>query len=167
MRAKVGEVAQLHFVVFDTDGVTPLTGQAGGCTDYLSRNGAGAPEAVNIAEIGATGHYVASFTPLQVASYHLTVTCPDDRVLGDSFEVEAADLDDVIAEVDANEVKIDAMQVDVTFLVDIEGGRWLIDEAANQMICYKADNVTEVARFDLKDVGGVAGTDNPFERVRV
>jgi len=191
----------MHFVVFDSDGITPLTGQAGSCTYYLSRAGAAAPEVVTIVEIGTSGHYAASFTPLVVGSYHLTVTCPDGRVVGDSFEVEAADIDDlvtdlgvvdgivdavntrlptdpadqsaveaaisasevnVIAEVDANEVKIDAMQVDITYFKDIEGGRWAIDAVAKQMVFYKSDNITEIMRFDLKGADG-----NPVDSSKI
>jgi hypothetical protein len=54
------------------------------------------------------------------------------------------------------------------FLADIEGGRWLIDETAKQMVFFRSDNVTEVARFNLLDKDGVA-TGTPaeaFERVR-
>lgn len=52
----------------------------------------------------------------------------------------------------------------VTFIKDIEGGRWKIIN--NQMIFYKADNSTEVARFNLFR-NDVAVTDEPDERQRV
>jgi len=54
------------------------------------------------------------------------------------------------------------------FIKDIEGGRWKRD--GTQMIFYKADNVTEVARFDLKKFDGTPATesdDEVAERVRV
>jgi hypothetical protein len=38
------------------------------------------------------------------------------------------------------------------FLRDIEGGRWYFD--GSQMVFCKADNVTEVARFNMKDAAG-------------
>jgi len=53
----------------------------------------------------------------------------------------------------------------LTFLKDIEGGRWKIE--GNQMIFYKSDNVTEVARFNLFNEGGVAAMKNLYERKRV
>jgi len=53
----------------------------------------------------------------------------------------------------------------LTFLKDIEGGRWKI--IANQMIFYKADNVTEVMRFNLFNADGVAAMKNLYERKRV
>lgn len=54
----------------------------------------------------------------------------------------------------------------VDFIKDIEGGRWKIDTALNQMVFYKEDNVTEVARFDLFDAAGSPTSDSPFERTR-
>lgn len=57
--------------------------------------------------------------------------------------------------------------IDIQFLVDIEGGRWKIDTATNRMTFYKADNITPVAVFDLKDAVGAPTTEAPFERVRV
>lgn len=50
-------------------------------------------------------------------------------------------------------------------LYDIQYGRWKI--IGNQMIFYKADNVTEVARFDLFDDLGTPTMDAVFERVKV
>jgi hypothetical protein len=52
-------------------------------------------------------------------------------------------------------------------LYDVSYGRWKIDKAANQMIFYKADNVTEVARFNLFDDNGVPTFDGVFERQKV
>ena len=63
--------------------------------------------------------------------------------------------------------QLDIVQVDLTFLKDIEGGRWKLDEATNQMVFYKADNVTEVCRFNMFDKDGNLATENVFERVRV
>lgn len=53
---------------------------------------------------------------------------------------------------------------DLTFLKDIAGGRWKIIN--NQMILYKKDNITEVAKFNLKKLG-IPSEDMPDERVRV
>ena len=56
---------------------------------------------------------------------------------------------------------------DVQYLIDLQAGRWVIDENTFQMIFYKEDNTTEVARFDLKDIVGNPAYINVFERVRV
>jgi len=56
---------------------------------------------------------------------------------------------------------------DLTFVRNIEGGRWKID--GTQMIFYGTDNTTEIARFNLYDSSGNL-TDDPalmYERQRV
>lgn len=56
----------------------------------------------------------------------------------------------------------------LTFVANIEGGRWVIDEVAQQMIFYEADNITEVARFNLLDSNGLPTSipADAFERTR-
>jgi len=58
-----------------------------------------------------------------------------------------------------------ALQTDVTFIKDIEGGRWRL--VGTQMIFYKDDNTTEVARFNLFDENGGESASDTFERARV
>ncbi len=152
MHVKTGDTHYMEFIVFGSDGVTPLTGQAGSCTSSLRKNGAAAAEAVTIAEIGSTGRYTASFASVAAGQFHLSVTCPDNRVQGEHFEVEDADLD--------------SLDTKITFLYDIEGGRWKIDRTTNKMYFYKADGTTLVATFTLKDADGAEGYDDPFERTR-
>lgn len=53
----------------------------------------------------------------------------------------------------------------VNFMFHVEGGRWRI--VSNQMIFYKADGVTEVARFNLYDSGGQPAETGIFDRQRV
>lgn len=52
-------------------------------------------------------------------------------------------------------------------ILDMEMGRWKIDENTNQMIFYRADNVTEIARFSLHDIVGNDAYINIFERRRL
>jgi hypothetical protein len=52
----------------------------------------------------------------------------------------------------------------IEFVKQIEGGRWRI--VNNQMIFYKSDNVTEVARFNLKDGSGSPAEEDVKERQR-
>ena len=61
---------------------------------------------------------------------------------------------------------MDTLQDDITFLKDIEGGRW--KREGTQMIFYKDDNTTEVARFDLYQSTGKPATasDEVWERQR-
>ncbi len=98
----VNVLHEAHFTVFQADGVTPLTGQAGGVTSSLVANGAGTAEAVAIAEIGVTGRYFASYTPLSQGTYDLRLTMPavDGRVLGETMEVYDRDIGDLTRIVD-------------------------------------------------------------------
>lgn len=54
----------------------------------------------------------------------------------------------------------------VTFIKEIEGGRWKLDSTTNQIIFYEEDNTTEIARFNTFNGVTPAVTD-VTERVRV
>jgi hypothetical protein len=60
-----------------------------------------------------------------------------------------------------------SLDTDLTFIRDMIGGQWKIDDSAYQMIFYKEDNVTEVARFDLSDNKGAPSFLSVFLRKRV
>ena len=70
-----------------------------------------------------------------------------------------------IANATWNHADATALADEIAAIKDIEYGKWKI--VNNQMIFYKADNTTEIARFDLKDANGVATMVNPTERIRV
>jgi len=55
-------------------------------------------------------------------------------------------------------------KVTLDAIYNVEYGRWKIDTALDQLVLYKPDNSTEIARFDLKDATGSPTSDNPFER---
>tara|TARA_B100001123_G_scaffold444868_1_gene594843 strand:+ start:247 stop:678 length:432 start_codon:yes stop_codon:yes gene_type:complete len=55
---------------------------------------------------------------------------------------------------------------DSIFTRDMIEGKWKIDSSSKQMIFYKKDNSTEIARFDLKDSDGSASVSSVFERIR-
>lgn len=46
-------------------------------------------------------------------------------------------------------------------------GRWEIETDTKQMVFYQDDNVTEIARFDLKDDSDSASYESVFERFKV
>lgn len=85
--AKQHQTVKMHFTIFDTDGETPLTGQSGNCTSFLAFEGRKAPESVVISEIRTFGHYYATYTPTSEGIYDLEITCPDNRIVGESYEV--------------------------------------------------------------------------------
>ena len=87
-----------------------------------------------------TGNY---FTTVSYASEHYNAIETLD------------DLYDVVAEMDSR----------IQNIYDMQFGRWkLINK---QMIFYKADNITEIARFDLFDDSGNPSAEAVFERVKV
>lgn len=74
-------------------------------------------------------------------------------------------VDDIWDEPASNHVVSGSFGNMINFINDIQGGRWKI--VSNQMIFYKDDNTTEVARFDLFDDGGNPTMSSPFERYRI
>lgn len=97
-----------------------------------------------------------------------------------AMQGDIGDIQISISSIDANIITITTdvatiqtdignLQVTTQFMADIEGGRWKIDTGVDQMIFYKADNVSEVARFNLLDEAGNSTSDPSriAERVRV
>jgi hypothetical protein len=64
-------------------------------------------------------------------------------------------------------VALESVAEDISFIKDIEGGMWKIDRVTKQMIFYKSDNDTEVARFNLFDMNGSPSVDLIYKRSRV
>lgn len=62
------------------------------------------------------------------------------------------------------EERLQIIAEQVEFVRDVDAGRWKI--VNNQMVFYKEDNITEVARFDLLDSDGEPADGDVFERVR-
>lgn len=63
------------------------------------------------------------------------------------------------------ESSVQAIKKTLIFIKNIEGGYWKVKD--NQMIFYKEDNTTEIARFDLFDKDGNPSMENVYERKRV
>jgi len=58
------------------------------------------------------------------------------------------------------------MSASVDFTRHLTAGKWKIDKSTYQMIFYKEDNSTEVARFDLYDEDGGSSYTSVFSRVK-
>ena len=95
MEIKKNEITYSHFTVFDTDGITPLTGISGSCTSSLRFNDQTGTESVAIHEINSLGYYYASFTPTKTGIYDLEITCPDGAVNGSSFKCQLLNTNDI------------------------------------------------------------------------
>lgn len=116
--------------------------------DLFDETGASSSITVTFSELGG-GHYRATFTPDDPGIWYLVVYHSTYFPEGKAETIRVYDNDlDIIAGL-AEAVR------------DIEYGRWEI--VSDQMIFYKADNTTEIARFDLTyDSNNI-----PIERTRV
>jgi hypothetical protein len=76
------------------------------------------------------------------------------------------DVTAVQTDVTAVQSSVVGLQTDITFLRQVESGRWEIT-SDNQMIIYDSDGTTPLLTFSLLDADGEPTTQNPFERVPV
>jgi hypothetical protein len=114
---------------------------------------------VGIYELGASGIYASEIT--FEAGFHGTIL----------WDVTASG-NTVYASEEYNStssatVAIDSVATDVEFIKSIEGGMWKIDHIKKQMIFYKSDNATIVARFELRDKEGNPSISEVFSRVNI
>lgn len=125
-------------------------------TELLGPSGADAlpTHPVTLLEMG-NGHYRVVFTPLSEGLYYLIVYheiyFPAGK--GGHFQIFSDDFSSLGAMIE--------------LVRDFSEGRWKIDEAAKQMIFFQADNVTEIARFNLFDSAGNPAVENIFDRQKV
>lgn len=122
---------------------------------------------VGVHEVGSsTGIYAASVTfPDSFAGSILwdtgqgadTVYASEEQNNTDSAASLTGDISSIKTSIDA----------DLTFVKDMIGGRWCIDPETAQMVFYKGDNTTEVARFDLRDKNDKPSYLSVFDRNRV
>ena len=146
-QVKLNEQTFDEFAVTDVAG-NPVTGLSE--TDFTwelydpAKTEVSGSVTVHIDELGG-GLYRLRFTPNALGEWAINVFHSTYFPWGKSgnFYCLAANVDD---------------------LYHIEYGRWKIE--SNQMIFFKDDNVTEVARFDLKDGAGSPSMTNVFERVK-
>ena len=62
---------------------------------------------------------------------------------------------------------LDLVSSSIDFTKHMTSGRWKLDSSANQMIFYKEDNSTELARFSLTDDDGNGSVTSVFQRTKV
>lgn len=86
--------------------------------------------------------------------------CPQTGSLASVVAVEAHDF-----RISDTWVETNGLTGSIQSLLDVSYGRWKI--VGNQMLFYKADNVTLVATFNLLDDAGNPTNDAVFERVKV
>ena len=80
---------------------------------------------------------------------------------GESNPVYASeDIDNTLNTLSAISSSVDATR-------QLTVGKWQILTSSNQMVFYKEDNTTEIARYNLFDESGVPSFSSVFERVKV
>ena len=68
-----------------------------------------------------------------------------------SLTVVSGNIDTANTNIESLQAEVLLVSGAIDFIKSIEGGKWIIDETVNQMIFYKNDNSTEIARFNLLD----------------
>jgi len=145
-----GSLATIGFTLFDASG-----------TEVAARSTTGVHEIGN-----NTGIYAAPVTfPDNFTGSILWDTGQDaDTVYASEEQNNTDSAASLTGDITAIKTSIDA---DLTFVKDMLGGRWCIDPATAQMVFYKGDNTTEVARFDLRDKNDQPSYLSVFDRNRV
>jgi hypothetical protein len=147
--AKTDQIHYEDFSVLDSAGdLLPGITLTEFSADLYDETGAASGITVSFSELGG-GHYRASFTPDDPGIWYLIVYHATHFPAGKSGTIEVYNAD------------FDSIETFVEAIRDIEYGRWQI--VSDQMVFYKADNVTEIARFDLTyNVHNI-----PIERTKV
>lgn len=124
-------------------------------------------KAIDVSSLEA-GEYIVFFKVTSGTSDSITAeTMSIDamRETVDSVDSKCDDIPTVKSDVESLQIDVASVLVTLDLLKEIESGRWEI--LNNQMIFYKADNVTEIMRFNLFDAAGAPASENVFERKRV
>ena len=154
---KLNTISYDHFVVNDEDG-NLITGLVdGNFTKKLynpSGNEVSGVVTVTVSELG-NGLYRVNFNPNATGAWSLIIihsTYFPYGKINDYTCIENLN-DDLAATLDT--------------ILQYNSGRWKIDSNTKQMIFYKSDNITEIARFNLYDNTGTLNVENVFERRKV
>ncbi len=138
-----------------TDGAgAPVTGLSVNYAIYKSTDNS-LVDSGSLTDVG-NGMYQGSYSFTLTGQYRILYLPPSNY----SDEVETV----LVEEEFAKEATVQSMADDVALIKQVEIGRWKIDTSANQMILYKEDNVTEIARFDLFNKNNTPAVSNVTER---
>lgn len=135
-------------------------------SDYITNNTIG--KAINDAAVGGGSGIDETGVHTALDSYtHKDLYKANISTLATKTDIQALNnptVSDIVTAV-WNHSKANQISSDVLFIKNIEGGKWEI--VNNQMIFFKEDNITEIARFNLYDEEGVLANTNIFTRLRV
>jgi hypothetical protein len=117
-------------------------------------------DSVNMSEISSTGIFKYLFN-IEITEKTEFLLMANNGVTSKNGQLVIGGYPDTI------ETLLGSIQTDLSFVKEIEGGRWKIDKTTNQMVFYKEDNTTVVATFALYDDEGASASSSVFERKRV
>lgn len=145
-----------------------LTGSTGVSYQVLDVGGGiiAGPSTAGVYQV-APGIYAANITYPDNFHGQTLWTCPATGSFPVSHAVEQYNVEENDPKVADTWNMVNAITGTIYDLYDMGYGRWKIDKNANQMIFYRADNTTEVARYNLFDDNGTPTFDGVFERQKV
>lgn len=154
---KLNTISYDHFAVNDDDGnlITGLTN--GSFTKKLYNpigNEVSGAVTVTASELGE-GIYRINFTPNSKGAWSLIVTHPTYFPYGK------------INDYSCIENLNDDLAITLDKVLQFNSGRWKMDLNTKEMVFFKSDNITEIARFKLYNSAGQLSVENVFERRRV
>jgi len=114
-------------------------------------------------ELGSSGVYRADVNLTQAMEYGVIKSTSNNLV--DIFKLPYLENSTDIADTIFARNEWTSAMADLSLIRDIEAGKWEIIN--NQMVFYKQDNVTEVARFNLFDASGTPSETNLYSREKV
>ena len=134
-------------------------------TDYLTNNTIG--KAISDAATGGAGIDEAGVHSALDSYVNKNYYKADISTLATKTDLQSLNVPTVSAITTAVWAHSKANQIsnDITFIKNIEGGRWEI--VNNQMIFYSEDNTTEIARFNLYNENGVLSDESVVKRIRI
>lgn len=176
-KSRTGLTGTVGFTLFNDDGTTNTSRTTSGIYEVAAGSGIYAsfvqfPDDFRGSIYWDSGE-VGSLLVHAIEQYNYEENNPNvDLVLSTSYNISSSvqELSSSIVLLGTSNDSITTILTQVSgaveFIKQIEGGRWIIDESVDQMIFYKDDNTTEIARFNLFDITGSATSTNVFERVR-
>lgn len=156
------ETSYLTLQVLDEDGA-PVNGLTIGYEVFDASDGS----SVESGNMANENNIYKRVVTLDTAGQYYVVFTPPEGYENSADSIVVQDHDDFKADTStlATATNLATLQTDVTFIKNIEGGKWQI--ISNQMIIYASDNETEVCRFNLYDSNGDPTMTAVAERRRV
>ena len=152
----------LQNVVFGSDRQN-LTGSGGVGYTVFDVNGAAiGPRSTSGVYQVAPGIYAANVTYPDRFHGQIVWDCPATGSLPVAYAIEQQNVEANDPRASDTWQMVNSVTGSIGSLIDINFGRWRI--VNNQMLFYRADNVTLVATFDLFDASGNPTMDGVFER---